>query len=116
MSVRPWVRPIHCLSCINIADYAYYFPYLYPPILPTHNVLIDMYQYTEDLLQLNAVGKTGCQLPSLMHDINTPLHVEAWQRCLEKHPDLNFVDYILSGITNGFRIGFSAMQPLSKSI
>ena len=39
--------------------------------------------------------------------INTPpLHKEAWQACLQSHPDQQFTHYILKGITEGFRIGF----------
>ena len=47
--------------------------------------------------------------------INTPLKADAWQRYLANHPDLAYVDYILDGIRNGFRIGFNATQPLTSS-
>ncbi len=75
-----------------------------------------MYQYTADLLQLNAVSSSSVSaLPSQLHVINTPLQADAWQRCLEKHPDLDYVHYILTGIREGFRIGFNLQQPLQKS-
>lgn len=73
------------------------------------------YQYTDDLVKLQSQGLPTCSLPMHLQSINTPLQVEAWERCLEKHPDLAFVDYILSGIKCGFRIGFDTEQQLVKS-
>lgn len=35
-----------------------------------------------------------------------PLNLDAWQSCLQSHLDALFVHYILSGICNGFQIGF----------
>jgi hypothetical protein len=43
------------------------------------------------------------------------LIVEAWQRCLAEYPDLAFVEYILRGTREGFRIGYNATQPIVKS-
>ena len=37
--------------------------------------------------------------------LSTPLSLPAWRRKLEKHPDQDYVKYILSGIEYGFRIG-----------
>ena len=39
-------------------------------------------------------------------EINTPLCSEACRACLQAHPDLSFTQYILRGITQGFRVGF----------
>lgn len=61
-------------------------------------------------------GHAPCILPEHLQCINTPLQVEAWQQYLSKHPDLAYVDYILSGIKLGFRIGFNDLLvgPLSQ--
>jgi hypothetical protein len=38
--------------------------------------------------------------------ITTPLKADEWAEALEGHPDRRFRDYILQGISQGFRIGF----------
>ena len=67
-----------------------------------------MYEYTRDLVALDR-----CQSPEvdrvakeLYSGVATPLRVDEWATLLEAHPDRQFVQYILSGIANGFRIGF----------
>ena len=37
----------------------------------------------------------------------TPLKVEQWQLLLQNHPNQALVQYILSGIREGFRVGFN---------
>ena len=37
----------------------------------------------------------------------TPLRLQAWRKELVGHPDRDFVDYILCGLEQGFRIGFN---------
>ncbi len=39
--------------------------------------------------------------------INTPLRSEMWARALQRHPDREFVAYLLRGMRSGFRIGFT---------
>ena len=34
------------------------------------------------------------------------MDINEWQKALSKHPDKHFANYILSGLTQGFRIGF----------
>ena len=36
-----------------------------------------------------------------------PLNIAAWARELENHPDKEFAQYLLQGISQGFRIGFN---------
>ena len=45
-------------------------------------------------------------LPNELHVITTPLRVSAWEEALSKHPDRQFANYVVSGLKNGFRIGF----------
>ena len=47
--------------------------------------------------------------------INTPLKATAWEKALQSHPDTAFREYLLSGITRGFRIGFNRKQLLKSS-
>ena len=42
-----------------------------------------------------------------MNTITTPLSLSAWAQHLTSHPDQQFAHYILKGIAQGFRIGFS---------
>ena len=44
------------------------------------------------------------------------LQVECWTKELNSHPDHYFTNYVLEGITNGFRIGFNRRHLLCSSI
>ena len=48
-------------------------------------------------------------------EISTPLDWRTWSAKLSDHPDKRFSSYILSGIREGFRIGFIRFQPLSQT-
>ena len=55
-------------------------------------------------------GPTAHRLsPSLQH-VNTPLDWRRWSTYLAEHPDRAYRDYIVSGIRDGFRIGFNYSQ------
>ena len=45
-------------------------------------------------------------MPERLRNIITPLHIAQWEAMLEKHPDREYVDYLLNGIKGGFRIGY----------
>jgi len=66
------------------------------------------YCYMPDLAALNS--KTPRSQPKLTPELQTvktpPLKLEAWREALSNHPDRGFVQYILDGMHNGFRIGF----------
>lgn len=64
--------------------------------------------YMEDLKMLEMNGKgewVTSQIPR-WSKIVTPLRVYEWRANLSSHPDKEFYSYIISGIANGFRIGF----------
>ena len=66
------------------------------------------YRYTADLLALQSCRpQVATMLPPFCCKIITPLRVDAWRRALSSHPDVELRDYILNGICQGFRIGFS---------
>ena len=47
------------------------------------------------------------QVPAWLRRVATPLMWREWKEELVAHPDTEFRDYILNGITNGFRVGFN---------
>ena len=77
----------------------------------------DVYQYTEDLCGLDQCrwrpGKGTVQERLL--GVCLPLNPEQWEVMLAKHPDKRFVDYLLEGIKDGFRIGFSCSKSEGRS-
>ena len=66
------------------------------------NLVGGHYRYMKDLLALEAMA-TGlgptCFIPA------TPLVLPAWVQALADHPDKQFAEYILRGISCGFHIG-----------
>ena len=48
-------------------------------------------------------------------EVHSPLLASAWVHELSSHPDKAFVEYILQGITNGFRIGFDRRQRIHSA-
>ena len=66
------------------------------------------YAYTRDLLELES-RRAVCSLadiPAELQWIRTPLQVHEWERSLRVHPDREFCQFLLRGMTEGFRIGF----------
>ena len=49
-------------------------------------------------------------LPEILTKITTPLKADVWKLWLSYHPDSAFSEYIIQGLTNGFRIGFDHMN------
>ena len=77
---------------------------------------VDAYPYTKQLLALEACRPlVRVELPPEMQHISTPLKINAWERGLRNHPDKQFTEYLIQGITQGFRIGFNYSQPLRSS-
>ena len=54
-------------------------------------------------------------LPPSLADIVTPFKLEVWAKELDSHPDIQFRDFILTGIERGFKIGFDARSIVFKS-
>ena len=51
----------------------------------------------------------------VLNRISTPLKQQAWQQQLASHPDKTFADYIINGISEGFRIGFNRAHTLKAT-
>ena len=63
---------------------------------------------TRDLLCLEQCTPLTSQLVNpLLSSVKTPLRFRAWERTLAQHPDGEFAGYVLRGIAEGFRIGYS---------
>ena len=45
-------------------------------------------------------------IPLELRRIQTPLREQERERCLRDHPDREFCDYLLRGMTEGFRVSF----------
>lgn len=76
------------------------------------------YPYSLDLLALAKAATTQASNISTKHHlvaINSPLISTEWERALEQHPDSNLKSYLLAGLRNGFRIGFSPSQQLQSA-
>jgi hypothetical protein len=46
-----------------------------------------------------------------MHQVNSPLPWQEWDKALQSHPDQRFRRYIIDGIQFGFRVGFNYRLP-----
>ena len=74
------------------------------------------YQYTHELLQFDSCRPTAkVELPPIATAITTPLRVDRWQLALRGHPDQQFAEYIVRGISTGFRVGFNYKQATCKT-
>ena len=47
------------------------------------------------------------QVSPALQGISTPLDWEVWQEALALHPDRELVEYITTGLREGFRIGYN---------
>ena len=61
------------------------------------------------------VPHAGPSPPAALLRINTPLVVREWQSQLSHHPDREYVQYIIDGISSGFRIGFDYTHHTCRS-
>ena len=62
------------------------------------------YAYMDDLQALSGKRPLTQVRVSTIH---TPLHVGRWADHLRSHPDREFTAYLLQGLAEGFRVGFS---------
>ena len=54
-------------------------------------------------------------VPLVASIIHTPLCAAAWHSVLRSHPDQRLVEFMLNGICNGFRIGFTKLPSSLKA-
>ena len=66
------------------------------------------YKYMTDLLRLDARRpRVPTFLPEQLRQLDTPLQWQEWDQLLSSHPDQRLRSYLVEGIKEGFRIGFS---------
>ena len=70
------------------------------------------YSYMKELVVLDSCRPGPSEvvpdtLRAALAAMRTPLRVAEWGRALRGHPDREFVDYLLDGMSQGFRIGFN---------
>ena len=46
------------------------------------------------------------ELPALLKHIETPVNLATWERAMLSHPDRQFTNFILKGLSEGFRVGY----------
>ena len=67
------------------------------------------YEYIGKLWAMEECSARRSQaIPEGLGQIITPLAKEVWQEELSHHPDREFAELIVRGITEGFRIGYDA--------
>ena len=81
--------------------------YVVNNILCIH-VILDRYPYTEDLLELDSCRLAGGKwlVDERLSGVFTSLNLPQWESMLENYPDKLYVDFILNGIKDGFRVGY----------
>ena len=76
------------------------------------------YWYIKDLLSLNAYQDSkGSEYTAFSGTMKVPpeeltVEVSAWKEELSSHPDQQYVNFIISGLEEGFRIGFNCCHDL----
>ena len=70
--------------------------------------------YTKDLMSLNTHANRMAA-DSCFASIKTPLNRQAWTKNLSKHPDKDYVHYLLNGIEHGFQIGADESYPFRSA-
>ena len=95
--------PRHVISLFNNQYSPHPPPFSSPPYY-----YIAAYRYKLDLLALaNCKQQQPPILPPFLTSITTPLNLAAWAQELENHPHQEVAQYLLQGISQGFRIGFN---------
>lgn len=65
------------------------------------------YPGLEDLLLLDSCRRDPrFRVSPALEGVTSPLHWEAWKDALALHPDGQYVNYLVAGLKEGFRIGF----------
>ena len=85
------------------------------PLLVYIGIQSGVYRYTGDLLSLDYCPVLPVLSHALLQVVTISLNVSVWQAALAVHPDSIYRDFIISGLTEGFQIGFKCDQRLFSS-
>lgn len=79
-------------------------------------ILVGKYMYMSQLTTLaSRIPHNLPSLPTRLAMVNSPLVVDQWRTLLSEHPDGEFKEFLLSGIVEGFCIGFNYTQSDCRS-
>ena len=67
--------------------------------------------YTDQLLKLDGCRAPYDALPQLK-EVSTPVVLAQWESMLRSHPDRRFTEFLLHGISRGFRVGYNYNKKL----
>ena len=85
-----------CLACAGTGD------------LMESTLQAGRYVYFDDLGVLSQLSPSLRQpLPSMLCQVHTPLVIAEWRSQWCQYPDREFCQYLIDGLTDGFRIGFN---------
>ena len=73
--------------------------------IPAANIIQGRYRYMQDLHQLSATSSSSP--PAVWPKYQSPIRLEELAPLLASHPDQSFAAFIVGGLANGFRIGYS---------
>ena len=74
------------------------------------------YLYTEDLMSLGRRPPSNLPVDHRLAAVRTPLILPMWQQKLARHPDKEYVGYVLEGIEHGFRIGVDEARVFKQNM
>ena len=60
-------------------------------------------------------GRSESPLPAALAAVSSPIQIDQWVAGLALHPDCQFAQYICTGLSQGFRIGFQRGRLLRSS-
>ena len=106
----------------NIIGHYTCLHHLGPQLQLTSRPGLRLHPLTEQLQAMAAcISPLQLTIPNSLAAITTPLCWRAWEQALQAHSDREFVDIIVDGIKNGFRVGFdcshfSATKSCSRSM
>ena len=76
--------------------------------------------WLEKWLKITTNPTIRVKIPPSACLISTPLSLLAWKTLLDDHPNRQLIQFLLDGITNGFRLGFnhtdSSLKPAKRNL
>ena len=78
------------------------------PLSLPGGLLVESYPFTTDSRVLDSRKPTSSprDFPEAGREVQTPLQVQVWEKSLAHHPDRWYVNFLIRGMREGFRIGF----------
>ena len=82
-------------------------------LVGTPAVGAESYPYTHQLERIaSRTSSPGRPLPLHVSDVSSPIQIQFWYEHLQHHPDRQFAELILTGLSQGFHIRFNSQSRL----